>query len=80
MVGRATSGSPLELRPQIFEAFPDCKVIFIMRDPRDVVRSMQTQWDTKAEVVAFLCLPGSSYATGQCIPVDGGFTIHGFSP
>ncbi len=31
-----------------------------------------------ATVVAFLCMPASSYITGQCIAVDGGFTINGF--
>jgi Tropinone reductase 1 len=31
-----------------------------------------------ASAVAFLCMPASSYITGQCIAVDGGFTINGF--
>lgn len=30
-----------------------------------------------AGAVAFLCLPASSYITGQCIVVDGGFSING---
>ena len=29
-------------------------------------------------VVAFLCMPAAAYVTGQCIAVDGGFTVHGF--
>jgi len=33
-----------------------------------------------ARVVAFLCLPASSYVTGQAISVDGGFLAYGFSP
>lgn len=31
-----------------------------------------------ATVVAFLCMPAASYITGQCLAVDGGFTINGF--
>lgn len=31
-----------------------------------------------AAAAAFLCMPASAYTTGQCIAVDGGFTIYGF--
>ena len=31
-----------------------------------------------AAAVAFLCMPASSYITGQCLAVDGGFTSYGF--
>lgn len=31
-----------------------------------------------AGAAAFLCLPASSYITGQCLAVDGGFLAHGF--
>lgn len=31
-----------------------------------------------ASTVAFLAMPASSYITGQCIAVDGGFSVYGF--
>ena len=31
-----------------------------------------------ATAAAFLCMEASSYITGQCIAVDGGFSIYGF--
>jgi len=31
-----------------------------------------------AHAVAFFCMPASSYVTGQCLAVDGGFTQYGF--
>lgn len=34
--------------------------------------------DEVASVVAFLAMQASSYITGQCIAVDGGFTVNGF--
>lgn len=30
-----------------------------------------------ASVIAFLCLPASSYVTGQTVPVDGGMSVAG---
>ena len=31
-----------------------------------------------ARAIAFLCLPAASYITGQCLAVDGGFSVYGF--
>jgi Tropinone reductase 1 len=31
-----------------------------------------------AGAVAFLCMPAAAYITGECVAVDGGFTVYGF--
>jgi len=31
-----------------------------------------------ARTIAFLCMEGAAYITGQTIPVDGGFSVYGF--
>ena len=31
-----------------------------------------------ARAIAFLCMPASAYITGQCLAVDGGFSVYGF--
>jgi Tropinone reductase 1 len=31
-----------------------------------------------ARTVAFLCMPGAGYITGQCLAIDGGFSTYGF--
>ena len=31
-----------------------------------------------ARTVAFLCMPGAGYITGQCLVIDGGFSVFGF--
>lgn len=31
-----------------------------------------------ARAIAFLCMPAASYITGQCIAIDGGFSVFGF--
>ena len=31
-----------------------------------------------ARTVAFLCMPGAGYITGQCLAIDGGFSVYGF--
>jgi tropinone reductase I len=46
-----------------------------------VARTPLNRVGTPAEVasaIAFLCMPVASYITGQCLAVDGGFSIYGF--
>ena len=31
-----------------------------------------------ARAIAFLCMPASGWITGQCLAVDGGFSVYGF--
>jgi len=36
------------------------------------------QAEEVARAVAFLCMPGAGYITGQCLAIDGGFSVFGF--
>lgn len=59
----------------------------VLRDPeylakvveRTPMRRVGTP-DEAAAAVTFLCMPAAGYVTGQCLAVDGGFTVFGFQP
>jgi len=53
---------------------PDYRKEVLDRTPLGRVGSAQEC----ARAIAFLCMPASAYITGQCIAVDGGFSIYGF--
>jgi Tropinone reductase 1 len=53
--------------PDFYQAVVDRTPMRKVGQPADV-----------SAAVAFLCMPGAAYITGQCLAVDGGFTINGF--
>lgn len=55
-------------------ANPDYRAEVLARTPAGRIGTPEEV----AATVAFLCLPASSYITGQCIATDGGFTQYGF--
>ncbi len=57
----------------------------VLQDPealaRIIARTPLGRIGTPTEVaaaIAFLCLPAAAYITGQCLAIDGGFSIFGF--
>ncbi|MGB5209612.1 MAG: SDR family oxidoreductase [Gammaproteobacteria bacterium] len=52
---------------------PDYRAAVIERTPMGRIG----QAGEVAAAVAFLCLPAASYITGQCLAVDGGFSVCG---
>ena len=53
--------------PDFYQAVVDRTPMRKVGQPEDV-----------SAAVAFLCMPGAAYITGQCLAVDGGFTVNGF--
>ena len=58
---------PVLQNPEFYQAVVDRTPMRKIGRPEDV-----------AAAVAFLCMPGAAYITGQCLAVDGGFTVNGF--
>ncbi|MBT8061590.1 MAG: SDR family oxidoreductase, partial [Gammaproteobacteria bacterium] len=53
---------------------PEYKAAILERTPMGRIG----QPEEVARVAAFLCMPGASYVTGQCLAIDGGFSVYGF--
>ncbi len=53
---------------------PEYKNEVISRTPLGKIGNIEDV----AGAAAFLCMPAAAYITGQCLAVDGGFTINGF--
>ncbi|MEP6484601.1 MAG: SDR family oxidoreductase [Rudaea sp.] len=74
---RVNAVAPWYIRTQRTEnalANPDYLDDVLERTPLDRIGEPEEV----AAAVAFLCLPASSYVTGECIAVDGGFMRYGF--
>jgi Tropinone reductase 1 len=74
---RVNSVAPWYIRTQRTEgplADPDYLDEVLTRTPLERIGEPEEV----AAAVAFLCMPASSYITGECIAVDGGFLRYGF--
>jgi Tropinone reductase 1 len=74
---RVNAVAPWYIRTPLAEpvlAVPDYLAAVLERTPLGRIGEPEEV----AAAVAFLCMPAASYITGQCLAVDGGFTIYGF--
>lgn len=74
---RVNAVAPWYIRTPLAEQVlndPDYRKDVLERTPMGRVGEVEEV----ARTIAFLCMPASSYITGQCLAVDGGFSIFGF--
>lgn len=74
---RVNAVSPWYIKTPLAEAVLKNKSYFDEVIGRTPMQKIGNPEDVAA-TVAFLCMPAAAYITGQCISVDGGFTIYGF--
>lgn len=74
---RVNAVSPWYIKTPLAEAVLKNKTYFDEVIGRTPMQKIGNPEDVAA-TVAFLCMPAAAYITGQCISVDGGFTIYGF--
>ncbi len=74
---RVNAVAPWYIKTPLAETVLMNKVYYNTVISRTPMKKVGKPEDVSA-AVAFLCMPAADYITGQCISVDGGFTIYGF--
>lgn len=74
---RVNAVAPWYIRTPLAETVLTNKVYYNKVIGRTPMKKIGNPEDVSS-IVAFLCMPAAAYITGQCISVDGGFTIYGF--
>lgn len=74
---RVNAVAPWYIKTPLAETVLMNKVYYNTVISRTPMKKIGKPEDVSA-AVAFLCMPAADYITGQCISVDGGFTIYGF--